>query len=256
MSTTQVYRSVFTGAEIDQAISEMRGALSAQLISNDFTGGTGKIASAELAKILNNNIIANNQPANIRSQLTSIPDSHVLTDAEYSKFNYLGGTSSFRGVFTNAANRDTTIGPEYAHYLGNEVSFLADDGSGDNLSEFSRWDVPTSTWKKVQLYNAGGTPPQVIATASATNLFYFRKARYTAMKCLVAVCDAAGANRQIQEVLITFVVNDTYISVYNEIGNSQTLFNLTTAIDANNVYVVVNTTAANLTVTGKILAMI
>lgn len=256
MATTQVYRSVFTGQEIDQAISEMQGALSAQLIVNDFSGGTGKVASAELAKILNNNIIANNQPANIRAQLVSIPDSHVLTDAEYSKFNYLGSSTTFRGVYANAAARDTAINSEYAHYLGNEVSFIADDGSGDSLSEFSRWDIPTSSWKKIQLYNAGGTPQQTIPAATATNLFSFRKARYTAMKCLVAVCDAAGANRQIQEVLITYVVNDAYISVYNEIGNSQTLFSLTTAIDANNVYVVVNTTAANLKVSGKILAMI
>lgn len=256
MTTNTVYRSVYTGQEIDQAISEMRSALSAQLIVNDFSGGTGRVASAELAKILNANIIANNQPANIKTQLTSIPDSHVLTDAEYSKFNFLGRATSFRGVYNNASDRDTAISNEYANYLGNELTFIQDDGSGDSLSEFSRWDIQSGSWKKVQLYNAGGTKPQVIAAAGATNLFSFRIARYAAMKCLVAVSDATGANRQIQEVLITYVGTDTYISVYNEIGNSQSLFNLTTSIDPNSVYLVVNTLSANLTVTGKILAMI
>lgn len=252
----QVYRSVYTGQEIDQAITEMRGALSASLIVNDFSGGTGKIASAELAKILNANIIANNQPANIKTQLTSIPDSHLLTDAEYSRFNYLTRSSAFRGGFASAAARDTAISSEYTGYQGNEVSFIQDDGSGDNLSEFSRWDMSTKTWKKIVLYNSGGTTPSTIATAGATNLFSFRYARYNTMKCFVSVSSADGTQRQVQEAILTYVAGSVYISVYNEVGNSQSLFTITTALDATNVYLVVNTLSANLVVTGKVIAMI
>lgn len=252
----QVYRSVYTGPEIDQAITEMRGALSASLIVNDFSGGTGKIASAELAKILNANIIANDQPAHIKSQLTSIADSHLLTDAEYARFNFLTRSSAFRGGFTNAAARDTAISSEYTGYLGNEISFIQDDGSGDNLSEFSRWDAVSGSWKKIILYNAAGTAPATIPTASANNLFSFRFARYNTMKCLVSVSSADGTQRQIQEAILTYVSGNVYISVYNEVGNSQSLFNITTSLDATNVYLVVNTLSANLVVTGKVIAMV
>lgn len=252
----QVYRSVYTGQEIDQAIADMRGAVSAALIVNDFSGGTGKIASAELAKTLHDMIVANDDPNHIKSQLTSIPDSHLLTDAEYTKFNFLGRSTAFRGVFADAATRQTAIQGEYAGYLGNEISFIQNDGSGDNLNEFSRWDITSGSWKKVQLYNAGGLPPQVVAAASATNYLSFRFARYNTMKCLVSVSNAAGNQRQIQEAILTYIAGDVYISVYNEVGNVSNLFTLSTAVDSTNVYLVVNTTQANLSLTGKILAMI
>lgn len=253
---TQVYRSVYTGAEIDQAIADMQGALSAQLIVNDFSGGTGKVASAELAKILNNNIIANDQPEHIKSQLTSIADSHLLTDAEYSKFSFLERSSAFRGGFANAAARDTAISSEYAGYLGNEISFLQDDGSGDNLSEFSRWDSVAGAWRKIQLYNTGGSVPTTIATAGANNFLSFRFARYNTMKAMVQASTLDGTQRQVQEAVLTYVHGDVYISVYNELGNNTGLFSLSTAVDSTNVYLVLTTTQANLSVTGKILAMI
>jgi hypothetical protein len=253
---TQIYRSVYTGAEIDQAIADMQGALSAQLIVNDFSGGTGKIASAELAKILNNSIIANDQPTHIRSQLTSIPDSHVLTDAEYSKFNFLTSSSGFRGRFVNSSARDTALSTEYPGYTGKEISFIDDDGSGDNLSELSRWDVSSGSWKKVQLYNAGGSVPVTIAAAGANNFLSFRFARYNTMKAMVQVSTADGTQRQVQEAMLTYIHGDVYISVYSEVGNNSGLFSLSTAVDSTNVYLVVTTTQANLSVTGKVLAMI
>ncbi len=253
---TQIYRSVHTGPEIDQAISQMQGSLSAQLIVNDFSGGTGKVASAELAKILNNNIIANDQPAHIRSQLTSIADSHVLTDAEYTRFNYLSRSTSFRGVFVNDAARTTAISSEYSGYLGNEITFLQDDGSGDNLSEFSRWDAISSSWKKIQLYNTGGTVPQTITTASANNFLSFRFVRYNTMKVLVSASTLDGTQRHVQEATLTYVNGDVYISVYGETGNNTNLMTLTTSVDSSNVYIVVNTQQANLSITGRVLAMI
>jgi len=253
---TQKYISIYTGAEIDQAITEMRGALSASNIVNDFSGGTTKVASAELAKILKGMIDTNNQPSNIKTQLLSVPDTHVLTDAEYAALGHLGRATSFRGSYNNAAARDTALTSEYVSYVGNEVTFIYDDGSGDSLSEFSRWNPNTLRWEKIQLYNAAGTPPQTIATASAYTLFSYRQARYNTMKALVSVSSADGTQRQIQEALITYVGTDTYISVYNEVGNASNLFNLTTSIASGYVNLIVNTTAANLVVTGRIIAMI
>lgn len=257
MATPQKYISVFTGAEIDQAISEMRGALSASLIVNDFTtGGAGKIASAELAKILKQQVDANNLPANIKAQLLSVPNTKVLTDAEYARLNYLTSTTAFRGGFTNAASRAAALTSEYVGYTGNEVTFLVDDGSGDSLSEFSRWDIPSSSWKKIKLYNEGGTTPQVVATASTITLLTFRKDRYNTMKALVSVQNSGATSRQVQEVLITFIGADTYISVYNEVGNATNLFTLGSSISGDFVNLTVTTLSANLTVTGKMIAML
>jgi hypothetical protein len=256
MATPQKYISVFTGQEIDQAIAEMRGALSASLIVNDFSGGTQKVASAELAKILKGMVDANNLPANIKTQLLSNANTHVLTDAEYSKINYLTRSTSFRGVFTNAAERTAALSSEYTGYTGNEVTFIQDDGSGDGLSEFSRWDTTTSSWAKIRLYNTGGTTPTTIVSAGPNNLFSFRKDRYNTMKVLVSVSNSVGSQRQIQEAIVTVIGSDTYISVYNEVGNVSNLYSLSSSISGNNVNLVVTTTLPNLVVTGRVLAMI
>lgn len=253
---TQVYRSVYTGQEIDQAIADMRGALSVNLIVNDFSGGTGRIASAELAKTLNASIIANDQPTHIKSQLASIPDAHLLSDAEYAQIGYTDRTIAFRGVFATAAARDAAIGSEYAKYKGSELSFLQDDDSGDGLSEFSSWDAVAGVWRKVKLYNVGGTIPQTIATASATNFLSFRFARYNTMKVLVQASTLDGKQRQVQEAILTYINGDVYISVYSELGNNTGLFTLSTSVDSTNCYIVMNTTQANLSITGKVIAMI
>ena len=226
MVAPQKYRSVFTGQEIDQAVAAMRDSLKINLISNDFTGGTGKIASAELAKILRTDLDAVNTGANIKAKLLSIPDAKVLTDVQYARVAALGGTPSFRGVYTNPTTRDAALTAEVATYTGNEIAFLADDGFGDGISEFSRWDQGSASWKKVVLDSGQGTYPQVIAAASNVNLFSFRANRYSAMKCLVVVSNANGTQKQVLEGLITHIGKDTYISVHNEVGNVSNLFNL------------------------------
>jgi hypothetical protein len=258
MVAPQKYRSVFTGQEIDEAIASMQGSLNAGLIANDFNGGVGRIASAELAKTLKNTIDANNTGVNIKTLLLSVPNTKVLTDAEHTRLNFLTSTTSFRGSYPSAAVRDAALEDESASYVGGELTFLVDDGSGDELSEISRWDPGSNSWKKVQLYNAAGASPQLIAAESAVDMFTYRTVRYSALKVLIAAHNIGQTQRQVQEALLTHVGSDTYISVYNEIGNVSNLFNITSSINTSTgiVTVTVNTLAANVTLTGSVLAMI
>jgi len=215
------YRSVFTGQEIDEAIATMRASsLGIGLLVNDFSGGVSKIASAELAKILKTTVDANDEPAHIKAQLMSIPNAKVLSDVEYNRVVNLGNTVAFRGSFANADARATATNTESVGYIGGEITFIADDGSHDHLPEFSTWDWNNSVWRKVQLYNEGGTFPVVVATASATNLFNFKANRYSAIKVLIVSSNGNGTQKQVQEALITHIGTDTYISVYNEVGNA------------------------------------
>lgn len=260
MLSTNRYRSVFSGREIDEAIASMKNTLSSDLIVNDFTtGGQGKIASAELTKILKSQVDANDDPAHIKSQLLSVPNTHTLNDLEYSTIQELTASSSFRGSFVDAAARDVAIANSAvttADMKGNEITFLEDDGSGDGLSEFSRWDTSSNSWEKIQLYNLGEVKPQTIAVASSVVLFSYRTEKYNTMKCLVSVCNSTQTQRQVCEVLVTHVGVDTYVSIYSEIGNVSTLFDVSTTIASGLVNLIITTKSPNLTISGKRIAML
>ena len=246
------YNSIFSGQAIDQAVSNMQNAVTLVDIANDFNGGTTKVASAELAKTLNTNITTGLSPSNIAAIILSIPNSNIYTTAEKNKLASLSTalTGSYYDVLARTATAPSPVG-----YVGTELSFVVHDGTNRNLAQLSRWDISSATWKMARLYNIDEFVPVIVPTASVFPLYSFNKTRFSLIKVLISCVDSAGLNRQIQEVLVSFVGTDTYISVYGEVGNSSTLFNLTTSISGNIITLSATTSTTNSVISYKMTDM-
>lgn len=79
------YRSVFTGAEIDALLASIKTKIDQSLIKNDFTGGEGYVASAEVVKTLNDAIVNLQNPNFFKALLLSLTDNNIYTTAEKQK---------------------------------------------------------------------------------------------------------------------------------------------------------------------------
>jgi hypothetical protein len=246
------YRSVFSGLQIDQAIAKLQSSVSVTDIANDFNGGVTRVASAEIAKTLYNTINTAITPANIKAVLLSIPNSNIYTDAEKAKL--LSMTSSIMGSFKTVSDRTLNLNP--ISYSGTELSFVVDDGNNRGLSQLSRWDITKNKWVIARLYNVDEFTPVVVATASVFSLYSFDITKFSLIKVLISCVDSTGANRQIQEVLLSYVGSNTYISVYGEVGNTSTLFNLTSSMTGNIVTLSATTSVANSVISYKMTDMI
>jgi hypothetical protein len=75
------------------------------------------------------------------------------------------------------------------------------------------------------------------------------------MKCLVSVGTVDGAQRQSQEIMVSYIGNDVYLSIYGDVGNAQ-LFNVSTNVTDGVVTLSVTTLSANTKVSAKQLAVI
>lgn len=245
MNTT--YRSIFSGQEIDEAIAAMKNSVNGIIVSNTFDGGAEKAASAELAKILKAGIDALNDPANLQSIVDQAPGYSSFTDADRIKFDRT--KIDFRGSFLNATDRANTIGLDTDNYLGHEISILFDNGQGS--AELSKWNTTTHAWEPVRL--SGEVVPIVTTGTTTIPLFHFDATKYNTLKCIVSVGNAT--QRQVQEILITVIGPDVYMSIYGDVGNA-TLFNATSSLTAGVAYVNITTLVAGVTVTGKHLSLI
>jgi hypothetical protein len=257
MATTQpTYKSVFSGKDIDEAIANMRGALYEALISNDFLGGIGKLASAELAKILKARIDLIEDPAHLSLLLQNIVGYNNFTDDNKTKLNYIN--TKFRGVFPDSNTRDLAMLSELSAYTGNEITLILNDSTNKGISYFAKWDAGFGIW--VRISTSGLTnpyPTTVVALAgNVDGIISFDKTLYSAMKCIISVRNSIASVRQIQEVMITSIGADTYISVYGEVGNSSILFTPYTSIAGNLVKLSITTLQDGLTVDCKPIVMI
>ena len=246
------YRSIFSGLQIDQAVAKMQSSLSITDIANDFNGGVTRVASAEIAKNLYTTINNAITPTNIKAILLSIPNSNIYTDAEKARLASM--TGSIVGSFKTIADRTQALNP--VAYVGTELSFIVDDGTNRSISQLSRWDITKNKWTIARLYNVDEFTPVVVASASIFSLYSFDITKFSLIKVLISCVDSTGANRQIQEVLLSYVGSNTYISVYGEVGNSSTLFNLTSSISGNIITLSATTSTANSVISYKMTDMI
>lgn len=243
MTTNTTYRSVFSGQDIDEAIAAMKNSVNGIVIASDFaTGGIEKAAAAELTKILHEQVEQIKDPDFLQTLLDQTTDYAKFTDADRIKMDRL--TLDFRGGFLNAAARDAFIGSDIVNYVGRELTILFDNGTG--AVEFSRWDALNSKWVRINL-NAE-FDPALIASASASTLFYFDATKFSTMKCVVSVGNAT--QRHVQELMVVSIGTDVYLSVYGEVGNA-TLFNASVNRVGNTVNLQITTLLPNLTMTGN-----
>lgn len=252
---TLKYRSLFTGQEIDTLLSQVRSKIDSSLIVNDFSGGTTYIASAELAKNLNLQIAAFRDPNYFKALLLSIPDNNIYTDADKAVVDSLRTSSKFYGSFANAADRDAHVDP--SSFSGGEITFLVDDGTGNSTSAWTRWDTGQRLWV-IASFNANNRSSRyAIATqGNSAVISSFNYSLYNACKVLISCKDATGATLRVIEVVYAKSLNDTYIVMYGEIGNSTGMFTLATATSAGTAQLIATSLIPAITISTNTIAVI
>lgn len=257
MAITPTYRSVFSGQEIDEAILAMKNSLDASMIANDYNGGVLRIASAEIAKDLHQQVVQLQDPEYLRGLLLSISGAAQFTIDDQTKLDY-ARTDYFRGSYLTKATRDSTTLPEILNYNGDEIAFVVDDGTG--LSELSVWDTTQNAWRKAYLSRNFDIVPITSAVASDNVVTTFDASKYSTLKVLVT--GTSGTSIQSQEILMTVsidtnnVVQNVYLSVYGEVGNDFGLFNIKSSVNGTVVGLVATTLRPSVKVAAQIIALI
>lgn len=242
-TTPSKYRSSYTGAEIQRLLSSISSKLDSTVIRNDFTGGTDVVASAELAKILNDQFQQFLDPNFFRDLVASIPDNNLFTDADKAKLESVDNTT-YKGVFLTPTDRNTNL--PTTGFTGKEVTFLLDDGSG--LQSWDYWDTATNTWKKAKLVSTDEIENITFPTVGTGTLSTFDRTEKRAGKYLIYA--TKGLDFQAYEFLAGTNGTDTYISAFGEVGNAQ-LFNVAANISGNNVNITVTTLTTSVTVSAR-----
>lgn len=245
------YRSIYTGQEIDEAIASMKASVGL-IISNDFLGGQDKAASAELAKTLNDHLTVVDTPDHIANLLSQSAGYIAFTDADQAKLDRTN--TSFRGVYADLSSLNSATLSEDLSYTGNEIAVIINNGFG--FTEIRRWDASKAVWTKAKLFGVGDFDSVTASVAGQVSTFSFNPGNFSTMKCLISVSNNANTQRQIQEILVTYIGGDTYISIYGDVGNAS-LFNASAGVDGSgNVVLYITTLSDNLTISGKQLALI
>lgn len=156
------YRSVFTGTQIDNILSDVQNKIDKTVIINDFSGGADFVASAETVKTLNTSVNQIQDPAYLKSLINSSHKSgstttlsQTLVVAEFDLTLYFGAK-----VVVGCKSSNGTIQIIDTLYGKSSTDTFIQNGSiiGSGLFDLS----VLVTGNKVQL----------IATASATNLTF------------------------------------------------------------------------------------
>lgn len=217
--TPTKFRSKYTGVQIDSLLTSIQNKIDTSYIKNDFTGGTGLIASAELAKILYQQNQRLDDPNYIRTLILSIPGAAIYTTADADKLNRLAG--AFQGSFPNASARNLAVNP--GSFKGGELTFLINDGNGQQ--EMSYWNATTLSWTKSQFTPSANTTPVTYTNAGDNIVFTFDTTRYEAAKYLIKAKN--GSDILIFEMLACFSGTNTYWTSQGYIGSNLNIARIT-----------------------------
>jgi len=244
MSTVPTkYRSSYTGQQIDRLLGSISSKLDATAIKNDFLGGEGQVASAELAKILNDQFQQFLDPNFFRDLIQNIPDNNLFTDEDKAKLDAVDNTT-YKGVFLNSADRSANLST--SGFTGKEITFLLDDGEG--LQAWDYWDTSTSSWEKAKLVTADELANLTFPTVGTGVLATFDKTERRVGKFVVY--GTKVLDFQSFEFLVGTNGTDTFISAFGEVGNAQ-LFDVDAQVSGDTINVRVTTLTSGVTVSGR-----
>ena len=233
----QRYRSAYTGKEIDELLSSIKLKIDETYITNDYSGGTNRVASAELAKDLDTRVKKFQDPNFFKDLLSQVPDNNLFTDDYKAKLESL--SDKFKGVFNNKADRDAAINT--VNFLGGEITLLLDDGSDSKLQEWSVWNNQRSRWEKSLFYKSGELDPITITVPGTVVFASFDRTLYNTCKMLITGVN--GSASQCCEALLVHNNNDTFLSVISTVGSTNQMFKLSTALVGDMVRLLAQTTA-------------
>jgi len=249
MSSITKYRSRFTGAEIDTLLASISNKIDATIIVNDWSGGTSKVASAELAKILYADMQSFKDPNYLLNLIQTIPDFNIFTTAEKTKLESM--SAEFKGTFSTKTDRDNNL--TTTSYVGGETCIVLNVGSG--LGEIETWDYSTSSWATVELYDVGNIA--TISMASTTTQVYtIDTDLYSTVKLLISAQKVIAGTNNIQTIEITANSNgtDVWYSTSSNLGNNSSLVNVVVSYSYPSIVISV-TGSTGTTIGGRPLAV-
>lgn len=235
-----IFKIKYTAQELEALLNSIDSKLTLDDVSNDFEGGTKKLASAELAKILNTKFESLSNPDTFKGLYLNIPGSAIFTITDKTKLGTLD-LSSFKGVFTNSSLRADALPPSITNnYAGKEISFLLDNGLGQQSWDY--WDSLTHTWKPSKVAAAGTVDSLTVASVGTVVYTTLDKTKY--QTCKITLQATKTTQYQSMELLVGTNGTDTYITSYAELGNAS-LIDVAAVVNGNFMDIQVTTLASN-----------
>lgn len=220
----QIYRSMYSGQQIDHLLSSISTKIDVSAIANDLNGGVNRVASAEQVKLLAANLSNSLDPAYLKSIILTIPDFNIYDNNSKLKLDSLN--DNFKGVYDTVSDRnmiDTTL------YTGKELVFVKDNGASPSQQLLSFWKVlstdpdtglSTGVWQEAEL-----TKPIISITTTGSSPLYPVSFDVADIKVVRGTIYASkSSNFQVEEFLISTNGVDSYYTGYNFQGNSTSLF--------------------------------
>lgn len=214
-TTPEVYRSIYTGREIEELLGSIKRKIDILSIVDDFnTGGSKRPASAETVKILYKEVQTIKDPNFFADLIKQIPGFNLFTDADKKKLD--GLSEKFRGSFKTATERDEAV--KTASFTGGELTYVMDVGNG--AQELSWWDPVYSMWRPTVFSWAGFTPSRDVPTGLVYT-FEFKKSDYRFVK-LAVLCQTTTLT-QAFEVDIVHANDSIFWKRHGSMGNTNAL---------------------------------
>ena len=247
----KTFRSAFTGQQIDEILTSIRFKVNETAISNEFSApgnnvNEKRVASAELANILNKKINDFGNPEILKQILEQIENSNIYTDEEQAKLADLN--DQFKGTYSTFFARNTALDP--AKLVNGDVTLILDDGYG--LQAIQYWDVATLTWQTAKLIRIGDVEPVTLTSAGIVNFTGIDIQKYKTAKFIMTV--NRGNDIHTKEILMTYTPSnggDVYCATHSDLVSNVPLFNVGSSISGSILNLVIETLFGSSTIAAK-----
>jgi hypothetical protein len=245
------YRSIYTGAEIDQKLNSVDDKIDSSIISVDVTeDSVDKIPASSVTANLNQRITQLNDPNYFLQLFLELPNSNIFTDAYKDKID--GINAQFKGVYATIADRTNNL--DTTNFLGLELTLIIDDGSG--FSRFDYWNNQTNGWSIANFFKDGSQDPLSVPVPATVRFAAITLANATACKFFVNI--KVGSQIKSMEILANSDGTNSYLIVTNVVGTNPTIYDdladITTSIESGQLVIYVTTKLSSSVVSGKLIA--
>lgn len=243
-----IYRSIYTGQQIDELLTAIKFKVSSNAISNMFSDvgdplNKEKISSAELCNILNERMSNIENPEFLKTIIDRIDDSNIFTDAHKDKLE--GLSDKFKGVYTSKPVRDSEINTNT--FIGGELCLLLNDGGGAQV--FQYWDANTNHWKTANTVHTNVSGSVTLPTIGTVTFHTIDKSVYST--CELTVVGTKASSIHTSKILVTAIGSEIISCKYADLWNTNPLYTTNITASGNEIVLGVDTLTAGVTVRAK-----
>lgn len=243
-----IYRSVYTGQQIDELLTAIKFKVSTNAVSNTFSDvgdplNKEKVSSAELSNILNERMANIENPEFLKTIIDKIDNSNIFTDGHKDKLE--GLSDKFKGVYANKPVRDTELDTDT--YTGGELCLLLNDGEG--AQAFQYWDANTNKWKSANTIYTNVSGDVKLPTIGTATFHTIDKTLYNT--CELTVVGMKSSSVHTSKILVTVVGSEIISCKYADLWNTNPLYTTNITVSGNEIVLGVDTLLAGVTIRAK-----